>query len=188
MKSALEKALERAEKLGRLSPEERQKAKKEEYSAIGQGIAHRYLKQGDKAVLKHQIEQYEGEEGQIVSQAVFSVLLDKIELDDEEKTTARAIEGLAALQQGEDLAEALGKIRELLAEYQQTKLKALEKGKSLAAKAIREELHRLRISGSAIGEVNLKVSPAWNELMERFQPRFREQLTSLKQELEARLS
>ncbi len=188
MKSALERALERAEKLGRLSPEERQKAKKEEYSAIGQGIAHRYLKQGDKAVLKHQIEQYEGEEGQIVSQAVFSVLLDKIELDDEEKTTARAIEGLAALQQGEDLAEALGKIRELLAEYQQAKLKALEKGKSLAAKAIREELHRLRISGSAVGEVNLKVSPAWNELMERFQPRFREQLTSLKQELEARLS
>lgn len=185
MKSALEKALERAEKLGHLSPEERQKVKEEEYSTIGQGIAHRYLKQGDKAVLKRQVERYEGEEGQIVSRAVFSALLDKIELDEEE-TTARAMEGLAALQQG--VAEALGKVRRLLAEYQQVKLKALDKGKGLAAKAIREELHRLRISGSAVGEVNLKVSPAWDELVERFQPRFREQLTSLKQELEAHLS
>lgn len=185
MKSALEKALERAEKLGRLSPEERQKARKEEYFAVGKSIAYRYLKQGDKSVLKHEIEQYEGEERQTVLRGVFSVLLDKIELDDEEETR-RAMEGLMVLQ-GEDLAEGLKKMEELLAEYRQAKLKVLEKGKSLAAKAIREELHRLRISGTAVGEVNLKVSPAWDKLMGRLQPQFNERLTHLKQELKARL-
>ena len=186
MKSALERALERAEKLGPLSPEEKQRAKEEEYSAIGQGVAQQYLQQADKVALVRQIEQYKAEEREIVCRAVLTAMLDKIELDDQE-ITARALEGLAALQQGEDLAEALGKIRELLAEYQQTKLKALEKGKSLAAKAIQEELHRLRISGSAVGQVNLKVSPAWDKLTGRFQPQFNERLAHLKQELKARL-
>ncbi len=184
MKSALEKALERAEKLGRLSSEERRRAKEEEYSAIGQGIAHRYLQEGDKASLKRQVEQYEAEEKQIVSRAVISVLLDQIELDSEE-AAVRAVEGLAAFEPDEGMALVLGRIRGLLAEYQQAKLKALEKGKSLAAKAIREELHRLRISGSAVGEVNLKVSPAWDKLLGSFRSQFNEQLSGLKQELKS---
>ena len=54
MKSAFEKALERAEKLGKLSPEEMRGRKEAEYAPIGRAIADRYLRHGHNEILEEE--------------------------------------------------------------------------------------------------------------------------------------
>jgi len=67
MKSAFEKAMEKAEKLGSLSPEEMRERKEAEYTTLGRAIAERYMGHGHKQLLKEEVGQYSGEEKAVVS-------------------------------------------------------------------------------------------------------------------------
>jgi hypothetical protein len=78
MKSALERALERAEQLGTLSPEEIRKKKEEKHILIGEGLAKKYMEHGFRGVLPEAISRYNGEEKSFVVGAVRSVLLHSI--------------------------------------------------------------------------------------------------------------
>ena len=72
MKSAFEKALERAERLGKLSPEEIRKRKEEEYIPVGRALADRYLGHGYVKLLEEEANRYNGEEKDIVRRAALS--------------------------------------------------------------------------------------------------------------------
>jgi len=182
MKSALEKALERAEKLGKLSPEEMRQRKEAEYAPIGRALAERYLGHGQKRVFKEEVNRYSGEEKGIVLRAALLRLGEAIDLENDE-LTEMAMAGMLVLKQKGKIGEINEKIRSLLREYREAEKQKYEGEKERIEKGEKELLHQLRISGSAVGEINLKANEAWASISQELYSRFNERLVDLKGEL-----
>jgi len=182
MKSALEKALERAEKLGKLSPEEMRQRKEAEYAPIGRALAERYLGHGQKRVFKEEVNRYSGEEKGIVLRAALLRLGEAIDLENDE-LTEMAMAGMLVLKQKGKIGEINEEIRSLLREYREAEKQKYEGEKERIEKGEKELLHQLRISGSAVGEINLKANEAWASISQELYSRFNERLVDLKGEL-----
>ncbi len=191
MKSALEKALEKAEKLGKLSPEEVMERKEVEYAPIGRAIAERYLGHGHKQLLKEEVSRYSGDEQGIVSGAALSRLAEAIDLASDE-LTEKALVGVLTLKRemrgGEKggkgrIGEIIERIRSLLREFRDAQQQRYEGEKERIEKGGKELLHQLRISGSAVGAINLKASEAWGVISQELYSQFNERLGALKREL-----
>jgi hypothetical protein len=182
MKSALEKALERAEKLGKLSPEEMRQRKEAEYAPIGRALAERYLGHGQKRVFKEEANRYSGEEKGIVLRAALLRLGEAIDLENDE-LTEMAMAGMLVLKQNERFGEINERVRSLLREYREAEEQKYEGEKERIEKGEKELLHQLRISGSAVGEINLKANEAWERISQELYSRFNERLVDLKGEL-----
>jgi len=71
LKSAYERAMEKAEKLGQLSPEELRERKKAELAPIGRALADRYLSHGHTRVLSHDLERFGDEERDVIANAAW---------------------------------------------------------------------------------------------------------------------
>jgi hypothetical protein len=182
MKSALEKALERAERLGRLSPDEVKERRRAEYTPIGRAVADRYLGHGHGGIFIEELNAYGGEEKDIVIGAALSRLGEAIELGNYE-VTERAIEGILALK-GRDEVGGIGEeIRSLLKEYKLAENERYKGRKEEIERKGRELLHQLRISGSAVAGINLEASETWKEMAQELYARFDQRLQELKEKL-----
>jgi len=182
MKSAFEKALERAEKLGKLSPEEIKKRKEEEYTPVGRALVDNYLGHGYVQFLEEEANRYGGEEKDIVRKAALSRLVEAIDLGNYE-ASERAMEGVLALGGGKLIGEVRQQIKDLLAEYERAEEAKYEEQKVEVERRERELLHQLRISGSALGEINLEASETWREVSQKLCSQFDQQLQQLKEQL-----
>ena len=189
MKSAFERAMERADRVGRLTSEEMGKHRQERCVPAGRAIAERYLEHGHEKLLKEDVGKYTADDKLIVSKATQSRLVEAVSLTDYEKTE-RALNGLLSLcgEQGEEvIGGKVDEIARLLEEFaRELKLK-YEAEKENIQQGDRELLHQLRISGSAIGEVNMAASETWGRIYLEFIAPYRERLESLKSELVALL-
>ena len=182
IKSAWELAMEKVDKMGKLSPEELRQQKEDKCRSIGQGLAEKYLSGSSLRDLKLDLDRHKGEEGEQVRAALASKLIDAIELGDAERLAkvAEAISGLKL--KGEDgLAAAKGEIEGLFAEYRE----AEQKKRREVETAARGVLHQLRISGSAIGSVNPEVVPEWRSELDTIGRPYRERLDDIKGNLRA---
>jgi hypothetical protein len=186
MKSALERALDRAEQLGTLSPEEMRKKKEEEHILIGEGLAKRYLEHGFSGVLAEGMSKYDGWEKSVIARAAMSVLLHSIGLEDTD-LSERAIRSILDLNSDECIESICQEIEGLLQEYHQAKQRCHQENRATIEKSVRESLHRLRISGSAIGEVNTGTGEEWKRMVAELQSRFGDRLSNLKTQLERSL-
>lgn len=182
MKSAFERALERAEKLGKLSPEEMRQQKEEEYTPVGRAVADRYLGHGRNAILEEEVGRYSGDEKAIVIQAALSRLVEAISLESDEKAE-RAIAGVLVLRGEEKIREIGERITGLLGEYREAKREKYEQEREHIERREREVLHQLRISGSAVGDINLKVGDEWARTSQKLLSQFNARLGDLKHEL-----
>jgi hypothetical protein len=182
MKSAFEKAMEKAEKLGSLSPEEVREHKEAEYTALGRAIAERYMGHGHERLLKEEVGRYSGEERGIVMGAALSRLVEAVDLKSGD-LIGRALEGLLALTGKGQVMEVVDNIEGLLQEFRDVKKQKYEIEKEGIEKEVRELLHRLRIAGSAVGTINLKSSKAWAILSTELESQFSQKLEALKWEL-----
>ena len=185
MKSAFEKALEKAEKLGKLSPEEMRERKEAEYAPIGRALAERYLGHGHRRILKEEVKRYSGDEKGIVSRAALSRLAEAIDLASDEffEKTEKALAGMLALKGKGQIGEINERIMSLLREFREAQQQKYEREEERVEKGERELLHQLRISGSAVGAINLKASEAWGTISQELHSQFNERLEALKQEL-----
>lgn len=181
MKSAFEKALEKAEKLGKLSPEEMREQKEEECAPIGRAIADRYLGHGHKPILEEEVNRYSGDEKGIVLRAALSRLGEAIGLESE--VTERAIAGMLTLMGEEKIGETSEKIKNLIEEYREAKGQKYEEEKEHIERWERELLHQMRVSGSAVGEINLRASEEWQGISQELLSKFNGRLEELKQGL-----
>ena len=75
IKSAWEIALEKTEKLGKLSPEELREQRRQELAPVGRGLADRYLAGLGLWQLKVELDRYKGEEKTLVTEALVSGLV-----------------------------------------------------------------------------------------------------------------
>jgi hypothetical protein len=182
IKSAWELAMEKVDKLGKLSPEELRQQKEDKCRSIGQGLAEKYLSGSSLRDLKIELDKQKGEERELVRMALASRLIDAIELGDAERLAKveEAISGLK-LKAKEGLAAISGEIEQLFAEYRE----AEQKKRREVEAAARGVLHQLRISGSAIGSVNPEVVPEWKSELDKIAQPYRERLDDIKARLAA---
>lgn len=182
LKSAFERALEKAEKLGKLSPEEMMERKEEEYIPIGRALAQRYLNHGYSQVLKEEADKYSHQEKEIVIRAVVSTLVQAIELGNDE-LAERAMEGILALKGEGRLGHIKGEIESLFEEYKQVEKTKYEEEGEVIEQRERELLRQLGISGSAIAEINLEACEGWKEFAQELRSQYDRRLEELKLKL-----
>ncbi len=180
IKSAWEIALEKTEKLGKLSPEELREQRRQEMAPVGQGLADRYLGGLGLWQLRVELDRYKGEERALVTEALISALVQGIELGNSDRL-AKAIEGISALKEEHQagIAEIQDQAEALFREYQEVE----QKERRETEESVREILHQLRISGSAIGGINPRVMPEWQQALDRFAEPYIMQLEELKERL-----
>jgi hypothetical protein len=183
MKSAFEKAMEKAEKLGSLSPEEMRERREAECTTLGRAIAERYLGHGQRRLLREEVGRYGGEEQGIVMGAALSRLVEAVDLKSGDAVIGRVLEGLVALMGKGHVVEVTGNIKGLLQEFREVKRQTYESEKEGIERDGRELLHRLRIAGSAVSAINLKSSEAWAGLSTELESQFSQRLEVLKREL-----
>ncbi len=181
LKSAWEIAQEKADRLGKLSPAEMQRQREQECRQIGRAIAQRYLDNPEPLSLAIELNKYQ-EKKDLVRQATLTHLTQAIDLRfltsfGMTSKPERIIQGIATVEpKSQSIIE---RIRGLAQEYEPL----ADKTRRAIEIKCRETLHQLRISGTAVGNINIEATPQWQQswhlLTEPLEPR----LDSLKQEL-----
>jgi hypothetical protein len=179
IKSAWEIAQEKASKLGDLSPEERERQRRDKCRLIGQSIAEKYLSHHDIGILKDELSKHTAQDKDLISQSAVGRLIQGVELR-YSPALAEISKGIPTLTNSTTVTKTLDEIRELFQEYAE----AEDKEKQEIEKAGREMLHQLRISGTAIGQLNIRVKEEWQKKLDQMAHPYDERLKYLKEKLQ----
>jgi hypothetical protein len=177
LKSAWEIAQEKANRLGKLSTEEREEQARQRLRKIGQALEQKWLDTSQKLDITAELNKHEEKEREIIRKAVIEHLAEAIEFTASQAISSvkKIIEVINSL--GPELQPKAEEIGNLVQEYEEAEQKIREELES----DYRETLHQLRISGTAVGAINIEDDPKWQaarqELVEAFTPR----LNDLKQ-------
>jgi hypothetical protein len=179
MKSAWELAQERANRLGKLSAEEKEEQEKQTYRQIGQALAQKMMEGSPGLDVAAELSKYAENGREAIERAIIEHLVEAIEL-----TAAKGIAG------AKEIIGAIGSLKpelqpraeevgQLIQEYELAEQNIRQELESQT----RETLHQLRISGTAVGAINIEDDPQWQlarqGLVESYAPR----LNALKQAL-----
>jgi len=179
LKSAWEIAQEKANRLGKLSAEEKEQQEKQRYRQIGQVLAQKWLDSSQQLDMTTELNKHEEKERDIIKQAVIEHLVEAIEFTTTRgiNSVKKVIEAINSL--GPELQPKAEEIGQLVQEYEEAEQKIRRELES----NYRETLHQLRISGTAIDAINIEADHKWQlarqGLVETFTPR----LNDLKQAL-----
>lgn len=178
IKSSWELAMEKVERLGKLSPEELKRQEEEKHATIAQVLTEKLL--GGLAFWQLQVDldKYGAHQRESVKAALRKKLVDEIELGKREKL-GKILDGLSNLMDPEELKSVKHEVEQLLQDYAEFEQKAARE----VEEAAREVLHQLRISGSAIGGINPGVLPEWQEELDTVARPYKERLEALKEKL-----
>jgi hypothetical protein len=179
LKSAWEIAQERANRLGKLSAEERAQQERQEYRQIGQALAQKWLDSSQRLDIATGLNKHEGEQRDIIKRAAVEHLIGAVEL-----TTARGrnsvkkvIEGISSLEP--ELQPEAEEVAKLVQEYEGAEQKMRQELES----NYRETLHQLRISGTAVATINIEADPNWQPARQELVESFTSRLNDLKRVL-----
>lgn len=179
LKSAWQIAQERAERLGRLSEQEKEQQERERCSQIGAALARRWLDATGELDIGSELEKYQGRERVLVRGALIQHLLEAVELGVQGRVErARAITQVISNLEPR-LASKIEEVTQLLQEYETAEKKVSAEIEDRR----RQILHQLRISGSAIAGINVERDPQWQSAQQKLREEFEPKLHGLKQEL-----
>ncbi len=187
LKSAFERAMEKAGKLGSLSSEEMKKQEEQRLSTVGRAIADKYLNHGHAQVLKDDIEKFRADEKDVVSRGARLGLAESISFD--KGMTAEALDrvaaGLLTLATGNKgvIEELISKVRGLLEELEVELDRTYSNEFGRIESDKRGLLHELGISGSAIAGINVEGSSAWEQIENDLRLQYNTKLEPLRREL-----
>ncbi|MFO8009799.1 MAG: hypothetical protein R6U89_03195 [Dehalococcoidia bacterium] len=182
MKSAMERAMERAERMGKLSSEELQKQREARYAPVGDAIARRFLEHGYTSILAEQLEKVD-EEGQTIAlNSALTTLAESISLDNR-ALTERAIQGIMELGRSRNTEQTADEIMNLFGQYSWQKKLWYEENSDQIGRNVRERMGRMGIGGSAVGEININNDETWIKRSTELQEEFDERLEGLKKSL-----
>ena len=193
LKSAWEIAQEKANRLGKLSAEEEEQQRRQKCRQIGQALAHRWLDNPDSLSLTIELSKRPEEEQKLVKRAILSHLLQAMDFKNRSRTSPdptgygrsggvylrleKIIQGIVSLEpKSQPLIEGITK---LMQEYEWAEGKTRQELESKA----RKTLHQLRVSGTAVGDINIEAIPQWQQAQQRLVETLEPRLNSLKQEL-----
>ncbi len=196
LKSAWEIAQGKADKLGKLSAEELQQQREEKCRQIGQTIAQRYLDNVESLNLGIELDGHPEEERGLIKRAVASCLIQVLNLSTGWGTRGgpgaavetyrsgggcarreKIVEGIASREaiSGGNSARVWPVFHEYEGATRGARHEIERKGKEI--------LHRLRISGTAVADINVEAMPQWQQTWHRLRKPFEPRLDTLKQEL-----
>ena len=162
--------------MGKLSAEEEQQYREESYRQIGVAIAQRYIDSPQEHGPSSELGGYSEDEKNVIRKAALNHLTEAMDLTSPGKLEVISV-GVASLEP--KVQSVLEQIVQLAQECEQARMKARRELENRS----KETLHRLRISGTAVGSINIETTPEWQQsdqqLMAAFGPRF----DTLKQEL-----
>lgn len=179
LKSAWEIAEERANRLGKLSPEEKEQQEREGYRQIGKMLVQNWLDSYQQLDMTAELNKHEEKERDIIKQAIIEQLVWAIEFSTTQpiNSVKRVIEAISNL--WPELQSKTEEISQLVQEYEGAEQKIREEVES----NYRKTLHKLRISGSAVGVINIKSDHKWQLAMQELIAAFTPRLNALKQSL-----
>ena len=175
IRSALEIALERAQKLGALSAEEKQILKDEEFAAAGEALAERYLNGLPLRDIEVELGRRSGENRRAISRYLLLHLVDAIDI----KHVAADETILVAIEHVSGDSGFVQTIRVLLQEYERAVEKSWQENGSALEIAKRNELKLKGISGSAV-ELEIETCPEWLQIRDRLDFLYQERLKQIK--------
>ncbi len=189
IKSALEIAMEKVEKLGKATDEERLRW---EYVPEGERLAAKYLKQDSN--LTEELGKYDREAARYVMQGAGEVLIRNISLprnDLAKKTNKRAMEGLKMVKNNKvDVENVYSKIRHIFNHYvEQGKEQRREAYESLKAEveARLQQAVQQRLGSSARVRIDVERQPQfqeeWHKMQIQLDRQYLKLLDEYKQEL-----
>jgi hypothetical protein len=179
LKSAWEVAQERANRLGKLSAEEKERQERQSYGQIGQALAQKWMDGAQRLDMTAELGKHEEKGRELIKEAAIERLVEAIELTTARGTNSvtRAVEGISSLRP--ELQPRAEEIGQLVQEYELAEQKIRQGLES----NYREALHQLRISGTAVDAINIEDNDEWQlarqGLIESLTPR----LNALKQAL-----
>jgi hypothetical protein len=179
LKSAREIAQERANRLGRLSAEEKEQQARQGYSQIGQVLAHKWLDSSQRLDMTAELKKHEEKDRNIIKQAAIDHLIGAIELTSAQgrNNVEKIIKGISSL--GPELQPEAEEIGKLVQEYE-----GAERGiRQELESNYRETMHQLRISGTAVDAINIEADHKWQPARQRLVEAFTPRLNDLKQAL-----
>jgi hypothetical protein len=171
LKSAWEIAQEKANRLGKLSAEEKEQQARQRFSQIGQVLAQKWLDSSQRLDITAELNKHEEKEREIIKQALIEHLAEAIEFTNARgiNSVKKVIEAISSL--GPELQPKAEEIGQLVQEYEDAEQKIRQELES----DYRETLHQLRISGTAVDAINIEADHKWQvarqELVEAFTPR-----------------
>jgi len=176
IKSAWEIAQAKTARLGKLSAEEERQQREKEFAQIGTAIAQRYLSHWNPQNVQTELSQYSSDDKLIITRTVIAELAQTINLrsPDMFDRTAKGILLLKPEAEG-----TIQQIRELRQEYEQ----AVRKIRQQIEAKVKETLHQLRISGSAVGGINVEADQGWQRSIQELAQPLQERLEALKSQL-----
>lgn len=176
IKSAWEIAQAKAARLGKLSAEEQRQQREKEFAQIGTAIAQRYLSHWNPQNIQAELSQYSSDDKPIITRTIIGELAQTIDLRSQDMSD-RTAKGILLLKP--EAEGTIQQIRELRQEYEQ----AVKKIRQEIEAKVKEMLHQLRISGSAVGGINVEADQGWQQSIQELAQPLQERLDALKSEL-----
>jgi hypothetical protein len=179
LKSAWEIAQERANRLGRLSAEEKEQQEIQRCRQIGQALAQKWLDGSQQLDITTELNKHEEKDRDIIKQVIIEHLIGAIELTTAQgrNNVEKIIEGISSLEP--ELQPKAEEIGQLVQEYEGAEQEIRRELES----NYRETLHRLRISGTAVATINIEADPKWQLARQRLIEAFTPRLNDLKKAL-----
>ncbi len=187
IKSALEIALERAEKIGKASKKE---LEADRWLNEGRKLGAKYIREGGD--LKSRLSGIDPGHLREVVSGVMEVLLRNIVLPREEEQwdgINRAMEGIECLK-GSMAGQALGNLRELLSAYQQTRQRYMDQVKMQMQGKVAglQQMVTQQYGPGMASEIDVEALPEfqqeWSKISGQIDEQFLQQLDPLKRYLE----
>ena len=146
---------------------------------IGEALAQKWLEPAPQPDLRAELDRQDERGRDIVRQALIGRLVQAIDFADAQSMdrARRAIQAIASL--GPDLRSRAEEMADLLQEYEEAEQKLRQEMEV----DYREVLHRMRISGTAVGAINLEPSDKWQVALSQLRRSFTPSLHALKQAL-----
>ncbi len=182
MKSALERALERADRMGKLSPEEMQRQNEVRYTPAGEAIAQRFFEHGQISILAEQLDKLENEGKSIAIRSALTTLTSNIDLENKD-ITERALEGITGLQGSKKVADVADGVMALFGQYAWQKKLLYEEDSNEMGKEVKERMAAAGIAGNAIAGINIENNEEWAKKVGTLRSEFDVRLNEMKQSL-----
>jgi hypothetical protein len=179
MKSAWELAQERANRLGKLSAQEKEEQERQTYRQIGQALAQKLMDGSQRLDVAAELSKQAEKGRETIKQATIEHLVEAIGL-----TAAKSVDSVKGIIEAisslkPNLQSRAEEVSQLIQEYElaQQKISQELEGNT------RETMHQLRISGTAVGAINIEDNPQWQTARQGLVQSFAPRLNALKQAL-----
>jgi len=177
LKNAWEIAQERATRLGKLTTEEKEQQTRQQHLQIGQVVAKNWIDGFAEPDIVEELNKYSEAERDVIKEAIIRHLLEAIEFKTarDMNRVKKAIAGINSLEP--EPKQNIEEIKTLVQEYE-----AAERKIRLELESdCKESLHQMRISGTAVGDINIEVTPQWQMAQQKLAEVLMPRLNSLRQ-------